>query len=101
MIVNYRNDSKSAQSIVKQIESFGGKAIAVKADVFTKEGIDKLFDAVKNTFSKIDVLVNNAASFDNNDSPTNISAFQNVDKIAYLWKDAEAVAESAGTPGNI
>lgn len=75
MIVNYRNDSKSAQSIVKQIESFGGKAIAVKADVFTKEGIDKLFDAVKNTFSKIDVLVNNAASFDNNDSPDNTEAF--------------------------
>jgi len=60
VVVNYRTDTKSAQNIVQQIERYGQKALAVKAHVFTENGIKELFNVVKSEFSRIDVLVNNA-----------------------------------------
>jgi 3-oxoacyl-[acyl-carrier protein] reductase len=62
VVVNYREDAEAAKAVVKEIETTGQKAIAVQAHVFTEEGIAKLFEAVKSTFPKIDVLVNNAGN---------------------------------------
>jgi 3-oxoacyl-[acyl-carrier protein] reductase len=60
VVVNYRNDSVAAQNIVEQIKQYGQNAITVQSDVFTEEGINKLFEKTQTTFPKIDVLVNNA-----------------------------------------
>jgi 3-oxoacyl-[acyl-carrier protein] reductase len=60
VVVNYRNNTKSAEAVVAQIEAYGQKALAVQAHVFTEDGINQLFTAIKATFPKIDVLVNNA-----------------------------------------
>ena len=62
VVVNYHKDTKSVQKVVAQIEKYGQKAIAVQADVFTKEGIKKLFKITKATFPKIDVFINNAGN---------------------------------------
>ncbi|GAA3857566.1 SDR family NAD(P)-dependent oxidoreductase [Celeribacter arenosi] len=43
-----------------EIESAGGKAIAVQADLNTQAGVDKLVGAAVDTFGGVDVLVNNA-----------------------------------------
>ena len=42
VVVNYNSSRKGANETVKEIESFGGKAIAVKADVSTLKGIKSL-----------------------------------------------------------
>jgi len=60
VVVNYKDDTESAQAVVKKIEEFGQKAVAIQAHAFTDDGIKKLFNEVKASFLKIDVLVNNA-----------------------------------------
>ena len=58
--VNYAGDTASAEALVKRIETAGGKAIAVKADVADAAAVRALFDTVEKTFGGVDVLVNNA-----------------------------------------
>jgi len=60
VVVNYTNSQESAELIVKTIESSGGKALAVKADVSQDEQVDKLIKETLNAFGRIDILVNNA-----------------------------------------
>lgn len=58
--ISYFESSKGADAVVAAIESAGGKAIAVQADLNTQEGVDKLVSATIDAYGAIDVLVNNA-----------------------------------------
>ena len=58
--VNYVNDQKSATLTVADIEKFGGKAVAVKADMRQVSDIQSLFDRTIADFGAVDILVNNA-----------------------------------------
>ncbi len=61
VVVNYYNSRSGAKKTVDEIKSFGGEAIAVKADVSNLKDIKKLkAKAVKTFGKKIDILVNNA-----------------------------------------
>ena len=60
VVVNYANSSGAADEVVKQIESDGGEAIALQADVSKADQVDELVKATKDKFGSIDVLVNNA-----------------------------------------
>jgi len=61
VVVNYYNSESGAQATLEEIKSFGGEAIAVKADVSNLTEINNLkAKAVEAFGSKIDVLVNNA-----------------------------------------
>ena len=60
LAVNYVQDEKSAQSVVKEITKLGRKAIAIKADVANEEQVKNMVKEVVRTFGKIDILVNNA-----------------------------------------
>jgi 3-oxoacyl-[acyl-carrier protein] reductase len=59
--VNYRADRDGAQSVVTQIESDGGQACALPADVTEPGAADGLFGALETRFEQpVLVLVNNA-----------------------------------------
>jgi 3-oxoacyl-[acyl-carrier protein] reductase len=58
--VNYASSSGAAEEVVAEIQSMGGEAISLKADVSKAEEIDELFKAVMDKWGRIDVLVNNA-----------------------------------------
>lgn len=60
IIVNYTGGLEAAQQTVAAIESAGGEAIALQADVANPEQVKAMFDAAIAHFGKIDVLVNNA-----------------------------------------
>jgi 3-oxoacyl-[acyl-carrier protein] reductase len=60
VIVNYASSQSAADDVVREIETAGGKAIAVKADVGTSAGVTALFDAAEKNFGGVDILVNNA-----------------------------------------
>jgi len=62
VVVNYRSDVAIAEQVVQKINELGQQAVAVRADVFTEQGIQKLFHEVRTKFSKIDVFVNNAGN---------------------------------------
>ena len=44
-----------------EIESAGGRALAIQCDVSSESDVDRLVDATVRQFGKIDILVNNAA----------------------------------------
>ena len=59
--VNYRADRDGAQSVVTEIESDGGQACALPADVTEPGAADGLFGALETRFEQpVLVLVNNA-----------------------------------------
>ena len=64
VVVNYGSSAKDAAKVVAQIESKGGQAIAVQADVSTTAGIKTLFQKTIDKFGKVDVLVNNAGVYE-------------------------------------
>lgn len=60
------NDDAGKET-VKQIESKGGKAIYVHADVSKGDDCNKMVAAAEQTFGKLNILFNNAGIMDSND----------------------------------
>ena len=58
--INYRNYNEEEEELINSIKEFGVDAIAVKCDVSKSDEVDNFISEVKNHFSSIDVLVNNA-----------------------------------------
>lgn len=58
--VNYSRDAEGAKKVVAEIESNGGKAFAVQADVGRISEVGRLFDETIARFDRLDILVNNA-----------------------------------------
>jgi len=58
--VDYRSHPDEAKEIVEQIESFGGRAISVHADVSRPEDVKNLIQKAVEAFGRIDVMINNA-----------------------------------------
>lgn len=61
VVVNVRSNKAEADSVVREIESAGGKATVVIGDVAEEKTAAMLADAALKQFGRIDVLVNNAA----------------------------------------
>jgi 3-oxoacyl-[acyl-carrier protein] reductase len=60
VIVNYAGNEAEASGIVKKINTAGGRAIAVQADVSKAAEVARMFDDTEKEFGGVDVLVNNA-----------------------------------------
>lgn len=60
VVVNYTSNENAANEVVETIQSMGGKAIAVKADVAQKTEVENLVNSAIDTFGRLDILVNNA-----------------------------------------
>ena len=55
--VNYRTSEESARAIVAHIESHGGEAAAVQANVFEADGCQRLVDETVARFGQVDICV--------------------------------------------
>jgi glucose 1-dehydrogenase len=60
VIVNYHSSEDGAKDTVKEIESAGGKAIAIKADVSKEDQVQVMFKQMFEAFGTIDILINNS-----------------------------------------
>lgn len=58
--VNYASNAAAAEDVVRGIESEGGRAIAVRADVAREDEVERLFEAVDRELGPVTALVNNA-----------------------------------------
>lgn len=70
VVVNYVTHPEVADDVVKQIESNGGNATAIKADVSNEAEVQAMFQQMYGKYGTIDILVNNAgiqkdSSFEN------------------------------------
>ena len=64
VVVNYSSSKDGADRVVKEITSTGGKAIAIQGDVSKQADITRLFAETKETFGKLNILVNNAGVYE-------------------------------------
>jgi enoyl-[acyl-carrier protein] reductase III len=62
VIVNYVTSRAAADDVAHKIQAMGRRTAVVKADVSEQDDIVSLFDFVKDTFGKLDILVSNAAT---------------------------------------
>ncbi|BES71440.1 SDR family oxidoreductase [Marinobacter nanhaiticus D15-8W] len=62
VVVNYAGNEAKARDAVAAIESNGGRAIAVQGDVSKQDDVSRLFSTAKETFGRIDVVVNSAGT---------------------------------------
>lgn len=60
VVVNYIGDSKPADEVVAEIQSAGGTAMAIEADVSHEDQVRTMFQKVIQELGTLDILVNNA-----------------------------------------
>lgn len=60
--VHYRSNSEGAESLVREIESAGGRAAAFRADITRQEEVDALAAWAEEHLGPVEILVNNAGS---------------------------------------
>lgn len=105
VVVNYNSDKLGAEKVVLEIQSTNGKALAIRGDVAKSEDVSRLFLMTKETFGRIDIVVNNAAAF----SFGPIEALTeeefhrqfNTNVLGALWMSREAVKYFDEKGGNI
>src|SRR5438105_3438773 len=61
IVVNARANRAEAESVVREIEKAGGRALAAIADVADSGAVETMVAAAAERFGRIDILVNNAA----------------------------------------
>lgn len=57
-------NAEQLQSVAKEIEALGRKALPHAADITDEKQVAGLFDALTKRFGRLDVLINNAGAFD-------------------------------------
>ncbi len=104
VIVNYASSKDDADEVVSQIQSKGGKARAIQADMSKSADITRMFDAIRGDFGTLDILVNNAgvAVFQMIEDLTEEAFHQqfNLNVLGYLLATREALKQF-GTLGSI
>ena len=82
VVINARTNVKEADTVAREIERAGGKALPVVADVADAEAVRKMAAAAVKQFGRIDILVNNAA----------LRREQPLDRLSYEeWREVMAV----------
>ncbi len=104
VIVNYALSKDDAEEVVFQIQSKGGKAKAIQADMSQSTEIIRMFEEIRGDFGTLDILVNNAgvAVFQMIEDLTE-EAFHrqfNINVLGYLLATREALKQF-GTSGSI
>ncbi len=60
IVINYISNEEATQQMLSEIKSFGGMAIAYKADVSKEDQVKEMFAKMIQSYGTIDILVNNA-----------------------------------------
>jgi 3-oxoacyl-[acyl-carrier protein] reductase len=80
VVVNFRDDLKSADETVARIVSMGGRATRIRADVTDRDQVDSMVNETVSEFHTIDLLVNNAGRW----SP-GAAATMSQELLGQLW----------------
>ncbi|MBT4128789.1 MAG: SDR family oxidoreductase [Nitrospina sp.] len=94
--VNYRKNYKEANQIVEEINSKGGEAISVQADISSIEEVESLFRTVEMELGPLTALVNNAGisgprSKLSDLAPAEMKHIFEVNLLGYFYCTKEAV----------
>jgi len=64
VVVNYSSSRAQADHVVQEITATGGKAVVIQGDVSKQADITRLFNETKKAYGKLNVLVNNAGTYE-------------------------------------
>jgi 3-oxoacyl-[acyl-carrier protein] reductase len=105
VVVNYAASKAGADAVVRRINDKGGTAVAVQADVSRPDDIKRLFAQTKAAYGKLDVLVNNAGTYEfaplDAVTPEHFHKQFNLNVLGLLLATQEAVKLMAPTGGSI
>ena len=90
VVVNYRNKGPRAEEVADEVRKLGGQAIAACADLTKRDEVRRMFELVRRTYSRLDVLVLNASGGLEKDMPA--------DYAMQLNRDAQVDALDAALP---
>ena len=62
LVINFFRNRSPAEETAAEIRAAGRRALVVRADVGTEEGLDRLFEATGQAYGGLDILISNAAS---------------------------------------
>ncbi len=79
--MNYNSNAAAAETVVGQIVSAGGRAIALQADVADKSAVESMVSETADQLGPVDILVNNAGLL----IPGELLDF-NEDDLDRMWK---------------
>lgn len=60
VVINYANNTGEAEKVADHINTTGGKAMAIRADISDAAAVTNLFNQTIEQFGKVDIVVNNA-----------------------------------------
>lgn len=104
--VNYRSDAQAARQVVSTIETAGGEAFAIRADIGDENEVMAMFAAVDERFGRLNALVNNAGVVDRKSRVDEMSAdrlqrMMRVNVIGSILCAREAVRRMSTLHGGI
>ncbi|GGK19529.1 SDR family oxidoreductase [Salinarimonas ramus] len=60
VVANYRRNEEGARAVVDELRQGGGEAVSVQADVSKEDDVARLFDAARDAYGTVHILVANA-----------------------------------------
>ncbi len=84
LVINYKSDRRAAEEVLQECNAYSDKNMIVKADVADRGQVKAMINKIKKLYRTLDVLVNNAGIFDDNDSPDNIEVFEKIYRQNFL-----------------
>jgi NAD(P)-dependent dehydrogenase (short-subunit alcohol dehydrogenase family) len=64
VVINYNRSADEAERTVADLQALGVRALAVQGDVARPEDVHNLIAQTRDTFGRLDILVNSAATFE-------------------------------------
>jgi 3-oxoacyl-[acyl-carrier protein] reductase len=61
VVVNYSNNKEKADTLVAQIKSEGGTALAIKANIVNEDEVTKMFKTIEETFGHVNSIIHSAS----------------------------------------
>ena len=100
--INFFRSRDSAKATVAEIEKKGVKGIALRANMGNEEQIPPMFQEIKSTFGKLDILVSNAALghfgnvLDVNDKMWDVAMATNAKALLFCSQEAAKLMTNGG-----
>jgi NAD(P)-dependent dehydrogenase (short-subunit alcohol dehydrogenase family) len=89
VVIHHSNSDDDAATAAEEARAIGVKATVIKADLNQYSAVERLFQTVKSEFGRLDVLVNSASVFEQNDfldiPPDEWDTVMNVNLRAPFW----------------
>jgi NAD(P)-dependent dehydrogenase (short-subunit alcohol dehydrogenase family) len=63
LVVHYRDSEREAHEVLAQAKRYGGKPVAVRADLASSADLAEMVETAMRAFGRIEILVNSAAVF--------------------------------------